>query len=66
MYSIMIKCPKTGKELKTGISVVKKEQFEGSTFGENSVRCLHCGKMHTWDKEEAFLKEATLGFLGII
>jgi uncharacterized Zn finger protein len=53
----MIRCPKTGKELKTGINVTKKEYYEGSALGTNTVRCPHCGKIHTWLKEESFLKE---------
>ncbi len=59
MPSIMIKCPKTGKALPTGISM-PKESFDDPTnvFTNNSTQCPHCGQMHVWNKSDAFVAAA--------
>lgn len=53
MASVMIKCPKTGKEVRTGIGVAQKEFFETASF----IECPHCGERHTWEKKDAWIKE---------
>jgi hypothetical protein len=58
MPMLLIKCPVTGKMISTGFSM-DKGSFENPTniMSNNSVRCPHCGQMHTWDKKDATLAE---------
>jgi hypothetical protein len=51
---VMIRCPKTAKNVLTGIAMDEKS-FETSTMHDNSVHCPACGEMHTWTKGKAFL-----------
>ncbi len=55
MPKLMIRCPKTGKAIFTGI-VMDKASFESSSLSENSVQCTECGNAHTWNKDGAFLE----------
>jgi endogenous inhibitor of DNA gyrase (YacG/DUF329 family) len=54
MAMIMIKCPKTGKDVATGIKM-EKTDFDSSEMSGNSVKCPHCGDMHVWDKSQAWV-----------
>ncbi len=56
MASVMIKCPKTGQAVPTGIGTTK-EGWEAMQMSGNSTICPACGSMHTWDKKDAFLQE---------
>ncbi len=55
MGMIKIKCPKTGKDVPTGIAM-DLQSFGSSTFTNNGVRCPHCGEMHIWSKADAFVE----------
>jgi hypothetical protein len=50
----MIRCPATGKPISIGITTTK-ESFENSEYQNNSVGCPHCGQVHRWSKEDAYL-----------
>ncbi len=52
MSMLYIKCPKTGKNVPTGISVPKNSDLSG--FTKNSISCPHCGEIHMWDGKHAF------------
>jgi predicted RNA-binding Zn-ribbon protein involved in translation (DUF1610 family) len=56
MLAILIKCPKTGKIINTGISMAA-EIFETATLSQNAVECPYCGETHVWDKKDAFLDQ---------
>ncbi|MFC2067307.1 hypothetical protein ACFLUO_09755 [Chloroflexota bacterium] len=57
MARVMIVCPRTGKAVETGISMVK-ESFEHSTFKDNIIgNCPACTGRHVWSKEDAFLED---------
>ncbi|SFH06756.1 hypothetical protein SAMN04488020_106120 [Palleronia marisminoris] len=56
MDDVLIKCPVTGKPVKTGI-VAEREGFEESVLEESTVPCPHCGQTHTWDKQDAWLAD---------
>lgn len=51
----MIECPETGKPVSTGMAMDKKS-FQSSVLKNNTLKCPKCGKKHTWDKKDAFLK----------
>ncbi len=55
MATVMIKCPTTGKDVSTGMSM-DQQSFQTATLSNNSVRCSACGKDHVWNKKDAFLK----------
>lgn len=56
MATVMVKCPKTGQAVSTGIGM-SKEAFATTTMERNSFRCSACGGLHTWSKNDAFLQE---------
>jgi endogenous inhibitor of DNA gyrase (YacG/DUF329 family) len=52
----MIKCPITGKAVPTGFGA-DQQSFESSSYSQNTFGpCPACGKMHTWDKKDAWLQ----------
>jgi len=55
MPMVKIKCPKTGRDVPTGI-VMDLETFQSVTFTNNSVSCPYCGEAHVWSKPDAFLE----------
>jgi len=56
MAVVMINCPDTGKPLSTGLSM-DRQGFRTSQLSSNTVGpCSHCGKSHTWNKKDAYLK----------
>ena len=61
----MIKCPRTGRAIATGIGM-SRDTFKTSTLTHNSVRCPACGQTHTWDKKDAWVQDpqASGGNLG--
>jgi hypothetical protein len=55
MAQVMIKCPKTGKLVPTGI-VMDKISFKTSTLTNNTLgNCPACGENHVWSKKDAIL-----------
>jgi hypothetical protein len=52
--TVMTTCPVTRKPVSTGI-VMDKESFASSTLLNNSVSCPHCGRIHTWSKQDAYI-----------
>lgn len=50
--TIVITCPKTGKDVSTGMAA-SKDAFASSDFRQNSFQCPDCHEMHTWDKKDA-------------
>ena len=53
---VMIKCPKTGKPVATGIDM-KIKSFETVTLRDNTfAACPACNGMHTWDKKDAWIQ----------
>ncbi len=56
MPRVMIKCPKTGKPVPTGMGADQKS-FESGCFRDNSFGpCPECGQRHIWQKDDAFLE----------
>jgi hypothetical protein len=57
MGVVMIRCPRTGRDIKTGI------EADGVTFGAMPVffsrsYCPHCRREHEWFAKEAWVHEA--------
>jgi hypothetical protein len=59
MAPLVIRCPRTGKSLYTGIDMDARSfqdptnQLTNMTVGP----CPQCGQNHTWSKEDAYLGE---------
>lgn len=60
MPMLMIRCPNTGKPLPTGIAMPKRALASASLI-DKFLTCPHCGKVHIWDKEDAFFEEEEPG-----
>ncbi len=60
MARIFVTCPETDMPVYTGLAM-DKSSFESSTFRDKRVTCPHCGKVHVWQKEEAYLVGGEIG-----
>jgi hypothetical protein len=56
VYKVLIKCRVTGKVVDTGVEVSSPEEFAPAIYVGPRVECPHCGQVHAWVKEEAFLQ----------
>jgi hypothetical protein len=57
MPDLMIRCPKTQEPMPTGI-LMNRQSLENSKLANNvSGPCPHCGELHTWNLEDAWLDE---------
>lgn len=56
MNEVMIRCPATGEPMATGL-IMSVESLANSKLKNNtSGPCPHCGELHVWDIEEAWIK----------
>ena len=55
MPMILIMCPVARLPLPTNMSM-EKESFELADLGKKSASCPHCGGIHVWEKQDAFLE----------
>jgi hypothetical protein len=60
MSVIMIRCPKTGDEVSTGIEC-ENDDFKKLPFVITQTACPCCGDEHCWTKSDAWLNEGKLG-----
>ncbi len=61
MRTIMIKCPKTGRWISTGIDV-HPDSYASIPDTVAKIRCSACGQNHLWSKKDALICEfATTG-----
>ena len=57
MPRVLIRCPRTGKAIRTGIAVNSQVTFDAKPIGKRSLHCPHCRDQHVWSKEDAFLEQ---------
>jgi len=55
MGMLMIGCPATGKEISTGIEMLRIDQLPVVTA---TLECPACGNVHRWTKFDAWLAES--------
>jgi len=56
VYDITIKCPVTGRPVRTGLQTASPEEFAAGLYvGMRLLRCPACAQEHLWNKEDAFL-----------
>jgi hypothetical protein len=53
----MIRCPKTGFLVNTGVSVGSQADYDNNNWENCKAGCPHCGQNHTWSKKDAFLEK---------
>jgi hypothetical protein len=58
MGTVMIRCPKTGHAVSTGIDMEAPE-FERLPTVHAELNCSRCGERHGWTKREAWLAETS-------
>jgi hypothetical protein len=56
MGMIMVKCPRTGRAIPTGITI-DRESFERSPVFFKRTRCPICTADHAWFAREAWVDE---------
>jgi hypothetical protein len=57
MSIIVVRCPKTGKEILPGIEIAEAD-FRSIPAAADRVRCPVCGEQHTWLPYAARMAEA--------
>jgi hypothetical protein len=57
MSIIIVRCPKTGKEVLPGIEIAEAD-FRSIPAAADRVRCPVCGEQHTWLPYAARMAEA--------
>ncbi len=55
MARVMITCLESGKPIYTGMSF-DEITFEATRLTDKSVLCPECGRVHTWNKQDAYLE----------
>lgn len=60
MARIFVTCPETEMPVYTGIAMDERS-FESSAFQDKNVKCPHCGNVHVWQKEDAYLVGGEVG-----
>ena len=58
MKDVMINCPTTNLPLATGVQL-SEQVFLTAVFLNVRVPCPHCEEEHRWNKDDAYLVEAT-------
>jgi hypothetical protein len=53
---VMIRCAESGEGVPTGLSIDIASWRAGS-LSEQTLKCPHCGKEHTWSAKDAWIEE---------
>ena len=53
---VMIRCAESGEGVPAGMRI-DAASFETGNLSEQMVRCPHCGQVHTWSAEDAWLED---------
>jgi len=56
MGTIFTTCPKTGREIATGIETDSLTLLRVPAFS-SSIHCPHCGEQHAWAQADAWIQE---------
>jgi hypothetical protein len=54
MKSLLVRCPATSKLTDTGRTIEEK-LWETTKVKTQKFTCAHCGKVHTWAKQDVIL-----------
>jgi len=58
MAHVMITCSETGEAVWTGHDI-DEQSWETASIPKETLLCPACLDSHTWDKDDAFLSEAS-------
>jgi hypothetical protein len=53
---VMIRCAKSGEGVPAEMEI-DAASFEIGDFSDQTVKCPHCGQVHTWSAEDAWLED---------
>jgi hypothetical protein len=56
--SLLVRCPATSKLTDTGRTIEEK-QWQTAKVKTQKFTCAHCGKVHTWSKQDVILGRPT-------
>ena len=57
LFDVMIKCPSTGRGIRTGVEVAGMEAFDSSVGRTPTTSvCPHCLTTHIWTHRDAWLE----------
>jgi len=56
MPRVLIRCPKSGREIYTGLRM-NWFTLDSYDFGYQKLVCPECGEEHEWDQKDAILDE---------
>jgi hypothetical protein len=59
MGVLMIECPRTGREVSTGIETIDVDRLPAVRA---TTVCSACGRVHEWTKNEAWLADGGLQY----
>jgi len=53
---VMIRCAESGEGVPTGMRI-DAASFETGKLSDQMAKCAHCGQVHTWSAEDAWLED---------
>jgi uncharacterized Zn finger protein len=56
MSRVMIRCAESGEAVPAGMRL-DAASFQTSDLSEQTVRCPHCGHVHTWSAKDAWIED---------
>jgi endogenous inhibitor of DNA gyrase (YacG/DUF329 family) len=60
MGAVMIKCPKSGRAVSTGIEI-ERDTFDQLPNVSSAMNCPACGSHHVWHKADAWIDDGPSG-----
>jgi hypothetical protein len=58
---VMIRCPESGEGVPAGMRI---DTFNASGLSDQTVKCPHCGREHTWSMKDAWIEDDLLRMPG--
>jgi len=57
MPRVLIRCPVTGRPVRTGVAVFSEGTLQANYRHALTFRCRHCRESHSWTWKDAFLEQ---------
>ena len=54
MKSMLVRCPSTSKLTDTG-RTIEEDRWSTAKLATQKFTCAHCGRVHTWAKQDVIL-----------
>jgi hypothetical protein len=56
MGTLMVRCPRTGRDIASGIEI-DRLSFERTPAFTGHIHCPHCREEHEWSKIDAWIRD---------